>query len=538
MNLEPLPSIILAMAEQRSLHAVLKTIIDAVARQPGVALARLWLRDADQHCPVCAEGEWNPDPALHLRASAGASVSSASDWSRINGTFHRIPLSSSHLKIAHIATTGGSILIQRLAEDQRWVRHPEWAKTEGLVSFTGHALVFRGEVMGVLAVFRRTEADEDCFAWLRTIANAAAVAIANARSFEENESLRRQLEQERDYLREEVEATGSFGDILGRSPALDRVLRQVEMVAATDANVLVLGESGSGKELIARAIHQRSPRSHKPMVKVNCGSIPRELFESEFFGHVRGSFTGAVRDRVGRFQLADGGTLFLDEVGEIPLELQSKLLRVLQEGEFERVGDEATRRVNVRVVAATNRDLKKEVSEGRFRLDLYYRLGVFPMEVPPLRDRREDIPDLIAHFVRQACVRFHVAPPIVPQREVDRAQKYEWPGNVRELQNVLERAVIVSHGGKLTLDLPETNRPNKQLVRAASNDPMSESVVIPETEWRNRERANVLAALRQAKFRVSGRGGAAELLGINPATLASRIKALGISKKELRRIPS
>lgn len=538
MNLEPLPSIILAMAEQRSLHAVLKTIIDAVARQPGVALARLWLRDADQHCPVCAEGEWNPDPALHLRASAGASVSSASDWSRINGTFHRIPLSSSHLKIAHIATTGGSILIQRLAEDQRWVRHPEWAKTEGLVSFTGHALVFRGEVMGVLAVFRRTEADEDCFAWLRTIANAAAVAIANARSFEENESLRRQLEQERDYLREEVEATGSFGDILGRSPALDRVLRQVEMVAATDANVLVLGESGSGKELIARAIHQRSARSHKPMVKVNCGSIPRELFESEFFGHVRGSFTGAVRDRVGRFQLADGGTLFLDEVGEIPLELQSKLLRVLQEGEFERVGDEATRRVNVRVVAATNRDLKKEVSEGRFRLDLYYRLGVFPMEVPPLRDRREDIPDLIAHFVRQACVRFHVAPPIVPQREVDRAQKYEWPGNVRELQNVLERAVIVSHGGKLTLDLPETNRPNKQLVRAASNDPMSESVVIPETEWRNRERANVLAALRQAKFRVSGRGGAAELLGINPATLASRIKALGISKKELRRIPS
>ncbi len=538
MNLEPLPSIILAMAEQRSLHAVLKTIIDAVARQPGVALARLWLRDADQHCPVCAEGEWNPDPALHLRASAGASVSSASDWSRINGTFHRIPLSSSHLKIAHIATTGGSILIQRLAEDQRWVRHPEWAKTEGLVSFTGHALVFRGEVMGVLAVFRRTEADEDCFAWLRTIANAAAVAIANARSFEENESLRRQLEQERDYLREEVEATGSFGDILGRSPALDRVLRQVEMVAATDANVLVLGESGSGKELIARTIHQRSPRSHKPMVKVNCGSIPRELFESEFFGHVRGSFTGAVRDRVGRFQLADGGTLFLDEVGEIPLELQSKLLRVLQEGEFERVGDEATRRVNVRVVAATNRDLKKEVSEGRFRLDLYYRLGVFPMEVPPLRDRREDIPDLIAHFVRQACVRFHVAPPIVPQREVDRAQKYEWPGNVRELQNVLERAVIVSHGGKLTLDLPETNRPNKQLVRAASNDPMSESVVIPETEWRNRERANVLAALRQAKFRVSGRGGAAELLGINPATLASRIKALGISKKELRRIPS
>src|SRR5664279_2380730 len=195
---------------------------------------------------------------------------------------------------------------------------------------------------------------------------------------------------ERDHLREEDQEAGMFGEILGRSDALKRVLRQVEMVARTDASVLVLGESGTGKELIARAIHQRSARAHKPLVKVNCGSIPHELFESEFFGHVRGSFTGAVRDRIGRFQLADGGTLFLDEVGEIPLELQSKLLRVLQEGEFERVGDEATRRVNVRVVAATNRDLLHAVAEGRFRLDLYYRLGVFPIEVPPLRDRSED----------------------------------------------------------------------------------------------------------------------------------------------------
>jgi transcriptional regulator with GAF, ATPase, and Fis domain len=210
-----------------------------------------------------------------------------------------------------------------LADDHRWVRHPAWAQQEGLASFAGHALIFRGEPLGVLAVFRRTPADDDCFHWLRTMASAAAVAIANARAFEDNETLRRELELERDYLREEVQSSGAFGEILGSSPALERVLHQVEMVAATDANVLVLGESGTGKELVARAIYQRSARSNKPLVKVNCGSIPRELFESEFFGHVRGSFTGAVRDRIGRFQLADGGTLFLDEVGEIPLELQA-----------------------------------------------------------------------------------------------------------------------------------------------------------------------------------------------------------------------
>jgi transcriptional regulator with GAF, ATPase, and Fis domain len=326
------------------------------------------------------------------------------------------------------------------------------------------------------------------------------------------------------------EDSGSFGEILGRSPGRERMLHQVEMVAPTGANVLVLGESGTGKELIARAIHQHSPRAHKPLVKVNCGSIPRELFESEFFGHVRGSFTGAVRDRVGRFQLADGGTLFLDEVGEIPLELQSKLLRVLQEGEFERVGDEVTRRVNVRVIAATNRDLRKEINEGRFRLDLYYRLGVFPMEVPPLRERREDIPELISHFVRQSCVRLHVTAVAVPNREMESAQGYDWPGNVRELQNVVERAVIVSRGGKLSLDLPHMG-PTPAKPRSAEPLLLSPNAVIPEKEWRERARTNVLAALREANFRISGCGGAAELLGLNPSTLASRLKTLGINKR-------
>jgi len=522
------------MAEQRSLEAVLRTIIEAVWRQPGVGLARLWLREPeDEACPICREADERiSGPALHLRASAGTALTSGTDWSHLNGAFHRISLAASNLKIAHMALTGESIRIQSLADDHEWVRYPDWAKAEGLVSFAGHALKFRGESVGVLAVFRRDEADDACFAWLQTMANAAAVAIANARTFEENESLRHQLEQERDYLREEVQVSGAFGAILGRSSALERVLRQVAMVAPTDANVLVLGESGSGKELIARAIHERSPRMGKPLVKVNCGSIPRELFESEFFGHVRGSFTDTVRDRVGRFQLADGGTLFLDEVGEIPLELQSKLLRVLQEGEFERVGDEATRRVSVRLIAATNRDLRKEVDEGRFRLDLYYRLSVFPLEVPPLRDRRDDIPELIGHFVRQACQRFHVPPPVVPKREMERAQEYEWPGNVRELQNVVERAVIVSHGGKLSFDLiDQPSRPAPKIPKG----PLSSAAerVIPESEWREMERANLIRALRAAAFRVSGKGGAAELLGLNPATLASRMRVLGLHRRAL-----
>ncbi len=529
-NLEPLPGVILALSEQRSLSAVLQMIMETVARQPGVALARLWLRGTVGECAVC--GSDGQPATLHLRASAGASVTGA-DWSRIDGSFHTIDLAKTNLKIAHIATTGKSIRIDNLPGDHEWVRIPQWVSEERLSSFAGHALLFRGEALGVLAVFRRDVISEDCFSWLRTMASAAAVAIANARAFEENESLRRQLELERDYLMEEVEATGSFGEIRGRSPALERVLHQVAMVAPTNANVLILGESGTGKELVARAIHQRSERAHKPLVKVNCGSIPRELFESEFFGHVRGAYTGAIRDRVGRFQLADGGTLFLDEAGEIPLELQSKLLRVLQEGEFERVGEDTTRRVNVRVIAATNRDLRQHIQEGHFRLDLYYRLGVFPVEIPPLRERKEDIPELLAHFVNLACERFHIPKVSVPQKELARAQRYGWPGNVRELQNVVERAVILAAGGRFHLDLPDDVNPPvpSRRVPSATQDWSEEDRVIPESEWRERERSNLLAALRKSKFKISGTGGAAELLGIHPATLTSRMKVLGVRRE-------
>jgi transcriptional regulator with GAF, ATPase, and Fis domain len=531
MELALLPPIILAIAEQRSLDAVLSAIVTAVASQPDVALARVWLRDTDRTCPACAcQAATDQDEALHLRASSGTSLDPLSDWSRVDGTFLRLPLSVP-LKIAHIAKTGEPIRIDRLDGDDRWVRFPEWVRAEGLRGFAGRPLVFRGETLGVLGVFRRIELDDRCWEWLRTLSDAAAVAVKNARTLEEAESLRRALELERDYLREEVRQSGAFGEILGRSPALRRVLQDVDTVAATDTSVLILGESGTGKELVARAIHQRSPRADKPLVKVNCGSIPRELFESEFFGHVRGSFTGAVRDRIGRFQLAHGGTLFLDEVGEIPLDLQAKLLRVLQEGEFERVGDDATRRVNVRVLAATNRDLQREIADGRFRLDLFYRLGVFPIEMPPLRSRREDIPDLVSHFVRQCCERLHLTVPRVPVRELDRAREYDWPGNIRELQNAVERAVILARGGALELPLPAGVQP--PLVPTPSRP--EDHDIISERQWLDLERANIMRALRRSGFRLYGVGGAAELLGVNAGTLASRLKRLAISVADLKK---
>jgi len=350
-------------------------------------------------------------------------------------------------------------------------------------------------------------------------------------AFEENARLREELERERDYLREEVQVSMNFGRIIGESPALKKMLARLEAVAQTGASVLIQGESGVGKELVAHVIHARSPRSNGPLVKVNCASIPHELFESEFFGHVRGAFTGAHRDRVGRFQLADGGTIFLDEVGEIPLSLQSKLLRVLQESEYERVGDEATHRVDVRVIAATNRDLEKAVAEGRFREDLYYRLSVFPIDVPPLRDRSDDVVQLASHFLERTCKDFGNRPLTLSRQQAALLKRYDWPGNVRELKNVIERAVILSQGKVLRLDLAMANILDDGAgERPSDGVKPSESVVMTEDRLRDLERTNMLNALRIADWRVSGPNGAAHLLGIKATTLTDRLKKFGISR--------
>ena len=308
-------------------------------------------------------------------------------------------------------------------------------------------------------------------------------------------------------------------------------MEQVQLVAPTDTNALILGESGVGKELIARAIHDQSPRSDRPMIKVNCASIPRDLFESEFFGHVQGSFTGAVRDRIGRFELADGGTLFLDEVGEIPLEMQSKLLRVLQEGTYERIGDEQTRRASVRIVAATNRNLQEEVAAKRFREDLYYRLSVFPIEVQPLRLRKEDIPRLVTHFLTQQGNRLGIRVPVLKKRHIANLSRYDWPGNIRELQNVVERAVIRSKNGPLQFDLPQAGGPTPAPShQPADDDARTTGELLSYDELRQLERDNVLAVLQQHRWKISGPGGAAEFLGVHPATLSSRMKIMGIDR--------
>ena len=344
----------------------------------------------------------------------------------------------------------------------------------------------------------------------------------------ENARLRDELERERDYLREEVNVAMNFGRIVGTSPALRRMLNRIEAVAETPANVLVQGESGVGKELVAHALHLRSPRAAGPLVKVNCASIPKELFESEFFGHVKGAFTGAHRDRIGRFQLADGGTLFLDEISEIPLELQGKLLRVLQESEFERVGDDITRSVDVRVVAATNRNLEQLIVAGEFREDLFYRLSVFPIEVPPLRERGEDIVQLAQHFLEQTCQDFGRDLLTLTRAQTEHLRAYPWPGNIRELKNVIERAVILSQGKVLRLDLSMPGL-EPEGGKLATHEPET-AVVMTEQQIKDLQKANIIKALKLADWRVSGKGGAAELLGVRPTTLADRLRTYKIER--------
>ncbi len=390
-----------------------------------------------------------------------------------------------------------------------------WRKdgTSFWVEYTSTPIRERDHVVGAVIVFRditqRREADEKLRA-----------------AHEEVDRLRERLELENAYLQEEIRIEGNHHGIVGRSAAIQKILRQVELVAPTDATVLITGESGTGKELIARAIHDASKRSRRPLIRVNCATIPRELFESEFFGHAKGAFAGTVRDGVGRFELADGGTLFLDEVADMPIELQGKLLRVLEENNFERVGEEQTRTVDVRVIAATNRDLKQEVRRGRFREDLFFRLDVFPIDSVPLRERRDDIPLLAAHFV-QGEGRKLKRDLRLTEGDVRRLMQYDWPGNVRELENVIERAAILARHARLRIDLP-----NVKHASTATQAPSDR--LLTDDERRERDRANILAALESCGGKVFGRGGAAELLDVKPTTLASRIKALGITFEKPR----
>lgn len=400
------------------------------------------------------------------------------------------------------------------------------------VEYTSTPIMKNGTPDGAVVVFRdiseRREAERE-----------------RLEAFEQIKRLTDQLEQERDYLRDELSITVNFGEIIGESPALKRTLSQIEAVAKTPVTVLIYGESGVGKEMIARAIHNKSDRAGGPMVKVNCASIPNELFESEFFGHVRGAFTGAHQDRIGRLKLADSGTLFLDEVGEIPLSMQGKLLRALQEQEFERVGDDKTQKVDVRIVAATNKDLASEVAAGRFREDLYYRLSVFPVEVPPLRNRKEDIAPLALHFIEHICRDLGRDAPRISQGQLALLKQHDWPGNIRELSNVIERAVILTTGSRLRLDLAlqisvQTSAASSAstLMSAPASAPRTPDSIpnelpeyLTEDEFREAEKANMIAVLSHTDGQVWGEDGAASLMGIKPSTFSYRMNVLGIEKK-------
>ena len=380
------------------------------------------------------------------------------------------------------------------------------------VEFTSTPIISDSTIIGAVVVFRdisdRLETQRQLHDTLKELSD-----------------LKARLEDENAYLQQEFLIEQNYHGIIGESSAIKRIMQQIELVAQTDASVLITGESGTGKELIARAIHQASGRRENPLIRVNCAAIPHELFESEFFGHIKGAFTGAIRDRIGRFELANGGTIFLDEVGEIPLELQGKLLRVLQEGQLERVGEEKTRSVDVRVIAATNRDLKLESQQNRFREDLFFRLNVFPVHSPPLRERESDIALLAAHFLEQAAKKNGKHPYKLRQSDLDKMQRYRWPGNIRELQNVIERAAITAVNGKLTIDLTLESKPS-----ATEKLPSSKTRIITDDEMQEQVKANMLAALETCNWKLFGEDGAAELLNIKPTTLASRIKRLGLER--------
>jgi transcriptional regulator with GAF, ATPase, and Fis domain len=493
----------LRMTSTLDLDEVLSEITVGLVDDVEVALARIWLVDE-------AAG------ALQLRASSGLST-------RVDGDYRRVPIGAH--KIGSIAETGRPMSTNDVAHDPRIADHA-WAAAHRLVSFAGWPLCFRDERLGVLATFARRVLGDAELSRLALFAHQAAIAIKNARLFAEVEALSDRLRADNAYLRREAASSDDAVRDLERTPGLAGVVSQLHDVAPTPTTVLVHGETGTGKELVARAVHELSARRDRPFVRVNCAALSAALIESELFGHERGAFTGALQRRLGRFELAHGGTLFLDEIGEVPLELQPKLLRVLQEREFERVGGTQTVRVDARIVAATNRDLAREVEAGRFRADLYYRLAVFPIEVPPLRQRRQDVEALARSFAVAFSKRLGKPVRGLSAGALARLAAYDWPGNVRELYNVIERASIVARRDVLQdTDLLPLAAPTSTPGAAPLAGDASLEVV---------ERTHITRVLGRTNWVVEGQAGAARVLGLAPSTLRSRMAQLGIRRGRAR----
>lgn len=411
---------------------------------------------------------------------------------------------------------------------------------EGIQSYCVVPLVAMGDSVGTLTVWSQAKHrySEDDAELLQEVANQLALAIANMKSYEEIATLKARFEKENVYLQEEIRTEHNFDEIIGNSPSLLELLRRVDQVARTDSSVLIFGETGTGKELIARAIHNRSGRKSRPLVKVNCSAISAGLVESELFGHVKGAFTGAFERRIGRFELANGGTIFLDEVGELPLDTQVKLLRVLQEREFEPVGSNRSVRVDVRIIAATNRNLHESIKAGTFRADLYYRLNVFPLEVPPLRERRSDISQLAMFFLSRYSRNLGKKLGGISAATTERLESYSWPGNIRELQNIIERSLILSHGPILDLDTDLLGVSASQAFHEAARETVEAfqaSEPAPALKTLDEvERAHISAVLHQTNGVIEGAKGAAKTLGMHPNTLRHRMEKLGIKRSAHR----
>jgi len=515
--------LLLDIAHEQSLESLLQKLVTSAVARPDIACVQIWLTDNGDLCATCPHRRECPDHrrCLHLVAGQGVPLPEA----RKADSNGRMPLGMGLL--GKVATTGNQCILRDLDKRPVTIIGFDWLRQERIRACAATAITFKGEILGVIVGFTQMDLPEESVPWSRIFADHIGAAIANARAFEEIQRLKGQLEQQNAYLQEEMAEAKAFGELVGQSAALRQLVSQIDLVAPTEASVLILGDTGTGKELVAREIHRRSRRKDAPLVRVNCASIPKDLFESEFFGHVSGAFTGAIRDRAGRFQTAEGGTIFLDEVAEIPLDMQSKLLRVLQEKRYERVGEDRTRVADVRVISATNQDLKQAVAAGRFREDLYYRLHVFPIQVTPLKQRKDDIPLLAQHFVALSAKELRCPKPRLTRAAVAGLQNYDWPGNIRELRNVIERAVILARGGPLRFDLPVTDS------APASPAPRGEATApafCTEAEMQRRERENLIALLNHAGWKIKGPEGAAERLGIKPTTLLSRMKKMGLTR--------
>jgi transcriptional regulator with GAF, ATPase, and Fis domain len=525
---------LVGIGEAQSLDEIFKILVSDGGVRPNIVCVQAWLIEKGDLCATCPHRTICPDQSrcLHLVAAKGRPLSNSTEKRpAFENLDARIPLG-----VGNVGTTVmvGQEKVFLDADKEPIPPSLDWMRDEAIRAYRVVPIWFKGEPLGASIAFTRNERPEEIGAWGRMFANQLGASISQARAFEEVKNLKAQLELHNAYLQEAVVEAKAFGDLVGQSAALQRIISQIDMVAPTEASVLILGETGTGKELVAHEIHRRSQRKDGPLVCVNCASIPRELFESEFFGHMRGSFTGAVKDRAGRFETAEGGTIFLDEVGEIPMDVQNKLLRVLQEKRYERVGEDRTRRADVRIIAATNRDLKQAVAAGKFREDLFYRLNVFPIHVPPLRERLDDIPALAKHFVDLTTRDLKTAKPRLTRASITKLQSYDWPGNVRELRNVIERAVILARGGALEFDLPgaKPEAISPQL-SAISRPPTAESgqpEFLTEAELQRRERDNLLVVLEKANWKIKGPDGAAELLGVKPTTLLARMNKWGLKK--------